>query len=145
MNHKINIVITNDILQIKELTFIEKGILCEIHNLERIGKKCFASNKHFSEIFGISERSVTRCIKNIENTKLIKCEYLSRTDRQIVSQKKFMIDKNANMIDKLSLSDRQIGELDIQLDKQEINREINFEVRENVRKMMREKGIIKKI
>lgn len=60
------------------LTLIDKGVLAEIDSLDRGDEDgCYASNKHFAEMFGCSERQVSASVK-----KLLTLGYVSfiRTD-----------------------------------------------------------------
>lgn len=59
----------------KNLTQQEKTFLIEIDSLEDEVKGCWASNKHFTEIFGVSSGNVSRAIQNLQNKGYIKVDY----------------------------------------------------------------------
>ena len=54
----------------KDLTVMEKLFLVEIDSLDN-ERGCFASNAHFSELFGVSKGRCTQIIKSLESKKLI--------------------------------------------------------------------------
>jgi hypothetical protein len=64
----------------RDLTIQEKAFLIEINSLD--GKEgCFASNSHFSEVFGLSKNRCTEYIKNLEAKKLISVEHIREGKR----------------------------------------------------------------
>ena len=120
--NNVGVWIPPEIMNIKGLSFIEKGVYVEIINLCKIGK-CYASNKHFSDMFTISERSVTRCLENLIGLNLIR--YVGSRfskNRIIILDKKSSIttitenilDNNASILDKSVEHPRQIGDINIQ-------------------------------
>jgi len=116
--NNVGVWIPPEIMNIKELSFIEKGVYVEIINLCKLGK-CYASNKHFSDMFICGERSVTRYVYKLENLGYIKTIQHSLKDREITVAKmatdnKNMIAKKSNMIDNLSSDDSQNGDINIQ-------------------------------
>ncbi len=56
----------------ENLTIMEKVLLVEIDSLSSGKKPCWASNRHFAEFFGLSERSISRYIKRLKQKGLIK-------------------------------------------------------------------------
>ena len=50
----------------KGLTPNQKFILAEIHQLSSLKKGCLASNKHFSELTGITTQGVSKAINDLE-------------------------------------------------------------------------------
>lgn len=63
--------IPKDIYLNDDLNWTEKILLIEIDSLDG-GNGCFASNKHFSEFLGVSERTITSAISNLKNKGFIK-------------------------------------------------------------------------
>lgn len=55
----------------KNITMVEKFFLLEIDSLDS-KKGCFASNAHFSELFGLSKGRCTQVIKQLESKNYIK-------------------------------------------------------------------------
>ena len=66
-----------------EITPMEKMILTEINSLDG-DEHCFASNKHFSEMFGISTRQVSEHIGALASKKCIKVTPIGRNRRVIL-------------------------------------------------------------
>lgn len=68
----------------KDLTLIEKLFLVEIDSLDNeFG--CFASNAHFSELFGITKGRCTQILKSLESKKFITIEVI-RTGKIITKR-----------------------------------------------------------
>ena len=59
----------------KELKIMEKLFLIEIDSLDN-EKGCFASNKYFSEFFGLSKGRCTQIIKKLESKNLITIKHI---------------------------------------------------------------------
>lgn len=68
----------------ENLTVMEKLFLVEIDSLDN-DKGCFASNKYFSDFFGISKGRCSQIIKSLEEKKLIKSEMIR--DGKVVSMR----------------------------------------------------------
>ena len=121
---QIGVWIPPEIMKIKELSFIEKGIYVEILNICKIGK-CYASNKHFADIFTCGERSVTRYIEKLIKLGYVYSKQLSLKEREITVAKLatdsiITVAKMPNMIAKLSSDDSQNGDINKHINKQEI-------------------------
>ena len=65
-----------------KLSLIEKVILVEIQSLDN-ERGCFASNRHFSEFFGISPRQVSTHISSLKSKGYISVKIENRNDRTI--------------------------------------------------------------
>lgn len=59
----------------KNLTSLEKTFMIEIDSLEDEKMGCFASNKHFMEMFDLTNGNVSRTITNLKNKGYIKINY----------------------------------------------------------------------
>ena len=91
--------IPKEIWENKKMSLTERCLLTEILSLDN-EKGCYASNKYFSDFFGVSERTITRSIKSLEDFDLISIEYVPNkkgTKRIITARQKF-----DNPLDKLS-------------------------------------------
>jgi len=60
------ITVSIEIMHDKNLTPNQKFILAEIEQLSQLDKGCFASNKHFSELIGITISGVSNAIQDLE-------------------------------------------------------------------------------
>lgn len=80
-----------------DLSIIEKCLLTEISSLDNeIG--CFASNKYFSEFFGIGERQVSKYISRLQENGKIIVSIIGRNKRSIVMEQKFYQGTNKSSI-----------------------------------------------
>ena len=73
----------------KELTWKEKAFLVEIDSLEDEVKGCFASNKHFMELFDMTSTHVSRTIQSLNKKGYIRLDY-ERKGKEILSRKIFL-------------------------------------------------------
>ncbi len=62
----------------QDLSLSEKALLVEILSLDN-AHGCFASNKHFANFLGISERQVSRLVQSLEKKK-----YITSTTKVVV-------------------------------------------------------------
>lgn len=69
-----------------KLTLQEKIFLVEIDSLDN-EKGCFATNKHFSEFFGLSKPRCSEIIKSLENKGLITIDYLRDSDKKNIKKR----------------------------------------------------------
>ena len=60
------ITVSIDIMHDKNLNQSQKFILAEIEQLSQFDNGCFASNKHFSDLIGITKENVSRNINELE-------------------------------------------------------------------------------
>lgn len=77
--------IPKEIWLTKELTQQEKLMLVEIDSLEDEEKGCYASNKHFTELFGINSSRISQIVQNLIKKGFINVEY-ERNGKEIVSR-----------------------------------------------------------
>jgi len=63
-----------------QLSLIEKVLFVEIHSLDN-ERGCFASNRHFAEFFGISERQIRTYISSLKNHGFITVTIKNRNER----------------------------------------------------------------
>ena len=68
------------------LTLQEKVFLVEINSLDN-EKGCFASNKHFCELFKISDRRVTTILGKLEEKGFIKKHYVYRKGTKLIEKR----------------------------------------------------------
>ena len=68
----------------KDLTLQEKVFIVEIDSLDN-EKGCFASNKHFSDFFGLSIGRVSQVINSLKKKGYIDIEYI-RENKEIVER-----------------------------------------------------------
>lgn len=84
----------------KELTVMEKLFLIEIDSLDN-ENGCFASNKHFSEFFGMTKGRCTQIIKELERKGLIEITY-QREGKQIKKRTIKVVIKLNTLVNKLN-------------------------------------------
>jgi len=60
------ITVSVDIMRDKNLSFSQKFILAEIHQLVSLDRGCIASNRHFAELIGLSKQAVSNAINDLE-------------------------------------------------------------------------------
>lgn len=65
-----------------ELSLVEKVLFVEIHSLDN-ERGCYATNRHFSDFFGLSERQIRRYLLTLKTKGLISVTILNDTDRVI--------------------------------------------------------------
>ena len=68
------ITVSIDIMHDKNLNQSQKFILAEIEQLSQLDNGCFASNKHFSDLIGITKENVSRNINDLEKMGYISTE-----------------------------------------------------------------------
>ena len=76
------VMIPKEIWLSKDLSPIEKMIFTEIHNLDN-EDGCWASNRHFANLFSLSERQVRTHIGSIQSKGLIRTKLKNRNKRTI--------------------------------------------------------------
>ncbi len=79
-----------------ELTVMEKLFLVEIDSLDQ-AKGCFASNAHFSELFGVTKGRCSQIVKSIEEKGLVKVK-LEREGKRVVKRLIRVVNKLNNPI-----------------------------------------------
>ena len=65
------ITVSIEIMHDKNLTPNQKFILAEIHQLSQLDKGCIASNKHFSDLIGITTMGVSKALHDLEQKEYI--------------------------------------------------------------------------
>ena len=68
------ITVSIEIMHDKNLNQSQKFILAEIEQLSQLDNGCFASNKHFSDLIGITKENVSRNINELEKMGYIAIE-----------------------------------------------------------------------
>lgn len=78
-----------DILEMKELSFLEKGIYSQIIALSSDTGICYASNSHFASLFGCTSEFVSRTISKLSKKNLLTTEIdkSNLNSRKIIPQK----------------------------------------------------------
>lgn len=71
-----------------KLSLIEKVLFVEIHSLDN-ERGCFASNRHFSEFFAISERRITKHIASLKQKGFITLTMRDHNQRTIRTAGKY--------------------------------------------------------
>ena len=64
------------------LSLMEKVLFVEVHSLDN-ERGCFASNRHFAEFFGLSDRQIRRHLASLKKKGFIHIEIRGETDRTI--------------------------------------------------------------
>ena len=72
----------------EKLSLMEKVLFVEIHSLDN-ERGCFASNRHFSEFFGISERQIRNHVASLKTKGFVKVTIANRNQRVIRTAGKF--------------------------------------------------------
>ncbi len=67
---------------------MEKVLFVEIHSLDN-ERGCFASNRHFSEFFGVSERQIRTYIASLREKGFITITIRNRNERVIRAAGKY--------------------------------------------------------
>ena len=84
----------------KDLNIIEKLFLVEIDSLDN-KNGCFASNKYFSEFFGISKGRCSQIISSLERKGYLTI-YLKREGKQIIGRSLRVFNKLNTLVNKLN-------------------------------------------
>ena len=71
-----------------ELSIMEKVLFVEIHSLDN-ERGCYASNRYFSEFFGISERQIQTYIANLKTNGFITVTIQNRHERTMRAAGKY--------------------------------------------------------
>ena len=74
--------IPKDIWESEQLSLIEKVLFVEIHSLDN-ERTCYASNRYFSEFFGVSERQIQNVIASLKKKGFISVTIQNRFERSI--------------------------------------------------------------
>ena len=74
--------IPKDVWESSELSIMEKVLFVEIHSLDN-ERGCYASNRYFSEFFGVSERQIQNVIAALKGKGFVKVFIENRHDRSI--------------------------------------------------------------
>ena len=72
--------IPKDIWQSRQLSLMERVLFVEIHSLDN-ERGCFASNRHFAEFFGVSERQIRTYIAVLKEKGFISVSIKNRNER----------------------------------------------------------------
>ena len=74
--------IPKEVWESSELSIMEKVLFVEIHSLDN-ERGCYASNRYFSEFFGVSERQIQNVIAALKGKGFVKVFIKNRYDRSI--------------------------------------------------------------
>ena len=72
--------IPKDIWESEQLSIIEKVLFVEIHSLDN-ERGCYASNRYFSEFFGVSERQIQNVIAALKEKGFVFVTIQNRYER----------------------------------------------------------------
>ena len=90
----------------KSLKPIQKFFLLEIDSLDN-DEGCFASNAHFSQLFGVTKGRCTQIIKELEEKKLITVKI--ERDGKAISRREIRVVKKLNtLVNKVNLGSKKI-------------------------------------
>ena len=74
--------IPKEVWESNELSIMDKVLFVEIHSLDN-ERGCYASNRYFSEFFGVSERQIQNVIAALKGKGFVKVFIKNRYDRSI--------------------------------------------------------------
>lgn len=92
-------ILTADVRYHKNLTPNAKLLYAEITALENMNGRCFANNKYFADLYGVSKTSVSKWISQLESFNCIKTVYIYKEgskeiDKRYITTLKGGIEKN---------------------------------------------------
>jgi DNA-binding transcriptional ArsR family regulator len=100
------------------LSLMEKVLFVEIHSLDN-ERGCFASNRHFADFFGLSDRQIRRHLVALKEKGFISITILNDTDRVIRAIGKYarvkepqlreLRDLSATLAEQLSIHRRRLS------------------------------------
>lgn len=79
-----------------KLSLMEKVLFVEIHSLDN-ERGCYASNRYFSEFFGISERRITKHIASLKQKGFVTLAIRNHNQRTIRTAGKYARISDANL------------------------------------------------
>lgn len=95
-----------------ELSLMEKVLFVEIHSLDN-ERGCYASNRHFADFFGLSDRQIRRYLAALKAKGFISITILNDTDRVMRAAGKYarvkepqlreLREMSATLVERLSL------------------------------------------
>lgn len=87
--------IPKDIWLAEKLTLQEKVLLAEIESLDN-ESGCYASNKYFSEFFGLSRNRCSELVKSLEKKKFINIVYIRERNNKSISKRIIKVVEKSN-------------------------------------------------
>lgn len=78
----------------KKLSWFEKVLYSEITSLANFKGYCYAYNSYFENVFSISQSTITRAIKKLEELKYISIEMITSDNNQILERRIFILGEN---------------------------------------------------
>ena len=84
----------------KNLSWFEKILYSEITALSNYKGYCYAYNSYFENVFSISQSTITRAIKKLEDLKYISIETITSKNNQILERRIFILGENIYKINK---------------------------------------------
>lgn len=95
-----------------ELSLMEKVLFVEIHSLDN-ERGCYASNRHFADFFGLSDRQIRRHLASLKEKAFITITICNDTDRVMRAAGKYarvkepqlreLREMSASLVERLSL------------------------------------------
>ena len=103
-------ILTADVRYHKDLTPNAKLLYAEITALENMNGRCFANNKYFADLYGVSKTSVSKWISQLESFNCIKTVYIYKEgskeiDKRYITTLKGGIEEKLNRGIKEKLKD----------------------------------------
>lgn len=91
--------IPKEIWESKDLSITDRCLLAEIDSLCDSPKGCYASNSYFAKFFGVSERTISRSVRNLQEMNLIEVRInKSKTgSERFITTRQFVNDPLANL------------------------------------------------
>jgi len=79
-----------------QLSLIQKVLFVEIHSLDN-ERGCYASNRHFAQFFGVSERQIRTHISSLKEKGFVRVSIKNRNERVIRAAGKFARVRDADI------------------------------------------------
>ena len=126
-------ILTADVRYHKDLTPNAKLLYAEITALENMNGRCFANNKYFADLYGVSKTSVSKWIRQLESFNCIKTVYIYK-EGSIEIDKRYITILKGGSEEKLDMGTRE--------KLKDNNKRINNNIRKNnKRKLFKKKNI----
>lgn len=101
MNHK-GIWLPSEVIQDKNLTWLERVVLMEVNQLSELKKGCIAHNEHFSLLFNIKRESVSRVLSSLRDKGYINIDISNRNHNRVITINKMLLGGEQNVITPLT-------------------------------------------
>ena len=78
----------------KKLSWFDKILYSEITALTNYKGYCYAYNSYFENVFNVSQSTITRAIKNLENFKYITIDLIKSNNNQVLERRIYILGEN---------------------------------------------------